>query len=90
MGSPEYRHEPRIGLEAGADGLDCVRRILAGAGKRLRPGGVLVCEVGASRAALEQACPETAFTWLELERGGEGVFLLTEAQVREVPRLDPR
>ena len=87
---PEYRHEPRIGLEAGADGLDCVRRILAGAGKRLRPGGMLVCEVGASRAALEQACPDTAFTWLELERGGEGVFLLTEAQVREVPRLDPR
>ena len=87
---PEYRHEPRIGLEAGADGLDCVRRILAGAGKRLRPGGVLVCEVGASRAALERACPDTAFTWLELERGGEGVFLLTEAQVREVPRLDPR
>ena len=87
---PEYRHEPRIGLEAGADGLDCIRRILAGAGKRLRPGGVLVCEVGASRAALERACPDTAFTWLELERGGEGVFLLTEAQVREVPRLDPR
>ena len=87
---PEYRHEPRIGLEAGADGLNCIRRILAGAGKRLRPGGVLVCEVGASRAALERACPETSFTWLELERGGEGVFLLTEAQVREVPRLDPR
>ena len=87
---PEYRHEPRIGLEAGADGLDCVRRILAGAGKRLRPGGVLVCEVGASRAVLERTCPETAFTWLELERGGEGLFLLTEAQVREVPRLDPR
>ena len=83
MGSldPEYRHEPRIGLEAGADGLDCVRRILAGAGERLRPGGVLVCEVGASRPALERAFPETAFTWLELERGGEGVFLLTGAQL---------
>ena len=78
---PEYRHEPRIGLEAGADGLDCVRRILTGAGERLRPGGVLVCEVGASRVALERACPETGFVWLELERGGEGVFLLTEAQL---------
>ena len=82
---PEYRHEPRIGLAGGADGLDCVRRILDGAGERLRAGGVLVCEVGASRTALEQAFPEAAFTWLELERGGEGVFLLTEAQLAEFP-----
>ena len=81
---PEYRHEPRIGLEAGADGLDCARRILAGAGERLRPGGVLVCEVGASRPALERAFPEAAFTWLELARGGEGVFLLTGAQLAEL------
>ena len=80
---PEYRHEPRIGLAGGADGLDCVRRILAGAGGHLRPGGVLVCEVGASRPALERAFPETGFTWLELERGGEGVFLLTGEQLAE-------
>ena len=77
----EYRYEPRIGLEAGADGLDCVRRILAGASDRLRPGGVLVCEVGASRHALEDAYPAVPFTWLELERGGEGVFLLEAAQL---------
>ena len=82
---PEYRHEPRIGLAGGADGLDCVRRILAGADERLRAGGVLVCEVGASRAALERAFPEAGFIWLELERGGEGVFLLTEAQLAGLP-----
>ena len=81
---PEYRHEPRLGLAAGADGLDCVRRILAGADGHLRAGGVLVCEVGASRPALERACPEAGFTWLEIERGGEGVFLLTGAQLAEL------
>ena len=82
---PEYRHEPRLGLAGGADGLDCVRRILDGAGGHLRTGGVLVCEVGASRPALERAFPEAAFTWLELARGGEGVFLLTGAQLAEFP-----
>ena len=83
---PEYLHEPRIGLEAGADGLDCVRRILAGASDHLRPGGVLVCEVGASREALERAFPTVAFTWLDLSRGGEGVFLLEAAQLGELER----
>ena len=81
---PEYLHEPRIGLEAGADGLDCVRRILVGANAHLRPRGVLVCEAGASRDALEGAYPAVAFTWLDLSRGGEGVFLLEEAQLGEL------
>ena len=63
---PEYLHEPRMGLAAGADGLDIVRRILAGSHDHLRPGGVLVCEVGASRSALEAAYPTVPFTWLDL------------------------
>ena len=83
---PEYRHEPRLGLEAGADGLDCVRRILAGANEHLRTGGVLVCEVGASRTALERAFSAVAFTWLDLSRGGEGVFLLAGEQLGELER----
>ena len=83
---PEYLHEPRIGLEAGADGLDCVRRILTGAMEHLHPGGVLVCEVGASRAPLEHAFPAVTFTWLELSRGGEGVFLLAGEQLEEAGR----
>ena len=83
---PEFLHEPRIALESGADGLDCVRRILAGASHHLRSGGVLVCEVGASQHALQQTFPAVAFTWLDLSRGGEGVFLLEGAQLRESER----
>lgn len=79
----EYRHEPALGLAAGADGLDVVHRILRGAEAHLTEDGVLVVEVGASKPALVSAYVRVPFLWLEFQRGGEGVFLLTSHQLRE-------
>ena len=79
----EYRHEPELGLEAGDDGMDVVARILAGAAGYLRPGGIMVIEVGASAELLMARYPDVPFLWLDFERGGDGVFLLTAEQLDE-------
>ena len=42
---PQVRlHEPRLALDGGADGLDCLRELVAGAASALAPGGWLLVE----------------------------------------------
>ncbi|AKP73852.1 50S ribosomal protein L3 glutamine methyltransferase [Piscirickettsia salmonis] len=73
----EYQHEPVLALAAGDDGLDLVRRMLKEGKHYLNPQGVMIVEVGNSAAALEESLPTLPFTWLEFERGGNGVFVIS-------------
>lgn len=74
---PEYAHEPALGLDGGSAGLDIVARLLAESPTYLAPGGSLIVEVGEAQDAFTAAYPELPVTWLEFERGGEGVFLIS-------------
>ena len=66
----EYGHEPALGLEAGSDGMDIVARILCEGAHWLRPGGIMIVEVGDSMGHLVARYPRVPFLWLEFERGG--------------------
>lgn len=72
----EHEHEPKIGLAAGADGLDSVRAIFAGARRHLSRDGILVVEVGNTEDTLLRTFPRLPFVWPEIAMGGGGVFLL--------------
>jgi len=77
----EYRYEPRMALAAGRDGLDLVHRILHQAPAHLAPRGLLVCEVGDSRRALERAYPRVPFVWPATSDPHGCVFVLEREQI---------
>ena len=74
--SPELAFEPRAALDAGADGLDVIRRLLAGASARLRPEGQLLVEIGAGQANAVLALADAA-----------GLTGAVEPDLAGIPRL---
>ena len=65
--APEVRDfEPRQALLAGADGLDLIRAIIAGAGAFLRPLGWLLIELGAGQAARAKELARQAEIFTEI------------------------
>ena len=69
----EYRHEPRLALAGGEDGLELVRVLLTDAARILRPTGLLILEVGNSFEALNDLSAHLHPIWVDLEQGGHGV-----------------
>ncbi len=79
----EFHHEPEDALGSGVDGLDLTRRILSSVCPFLASSGLLILEVGNSWLALEEAYPRLPFTWVQFERGGDGVLALTAQELQD-------
>jgi release factor glutamine methyltransferase len=75
--------EPRLALLAGADGLDCIRPLLALAATALRPGGLVLVEIGAGQGEAVRGLAEAAgLTGIEILKDLAG---LDRALAAEVP-----
>lgn len=61
-------HEHRVALDGGSDGLDLHRRIAAGAGEWVRPGGAVVIEVSSAQADASAAAFRDAGFATRVER----------------------
>lgn len=82
----EYRHEPRMALAGGADGLDFVRRILEAAPRMLTDDGLIVIEVGNERPHVEDAFPDLPLTWVSTSQGDDAVFAIDARTLRDSAR----
>ncbi|HVZ48534.1 MAG TPA: HemK/PrmC family methyltransferase, partial [Gemmatimonadaceae bacterium] len=58
--------EPASALFAGDDGMDAIRRLVAGAADVLDPGGLLLVEIDSRRAAVARHLAETQGRWTDV------------------------
>lgn len=77
----EFKREPAMALDGGADGLDVIRKLLRQARERLQPHGIVVLEVGGLRAAMDRAFPELDLHWLHTQDGEDCVCVVPAARL---------
>jgi ribosomal protein L3 glutamine methyltransferase len=80
---PEYNAEPRIALEADAEGTELAVRLLREGARVLAPDGLMLLEVGETWMTLEDRLPKVPFLWLELPQGGSGVAVISAEELRD-------
>ena len=67
--APEVRREPHLALDGGGDGLDLIRKIIAGAPGKLLPGGALLIEAGPGQMPqIKALMANNGFTGVALHR----------------------
>ena len=72
--SPDLRHEPLEALDGGAEGLDSLRAVIAGAPRVLTPRGTLLLEHGFDQAQpVRELLDECGFRAIETHRDSAGL-----------------
>jgi release factor glutamine methyltransferase len=75
-------HEPHVALVAGDDGLDVIRRIVAGAAARLAPGGLVALEIGAGQGdSVSRLLSAAGFTEVAVHPDLSGIGRVVEARL---------
>lgn len=77
----EYRHEPKLALAGGSDGMDLIRRLLQQAADFLSPDGMLILEIGNEHDHFVSAFPHLDPIWLDTSSTHDQVLMLNRDQL---------
>ncbi|QWD87545.1 50S ribosomal protein L3 N(5)-glutamine methyltransferase [Polynucleobacter paludilacus] len=72
----EYLAEPALALAGGEDGMDLIRKIIAGAPDYLSDRGALLLEIGNEYENFKNAFPQIPVIWMEVSAGDQQVLLI--------------
>ena len=72
----EYLAEPSLALAGGEDGMDLIRKIIAGAPDYLTDRGALLLEIGNEYEHFKNAFPQIPVIWMEVSAGDQQVLLI--------------
>jgi ribosomal protein L3 glutamine methyltransferase len=72
----EYHAEPALALAGGHDGMDLIRKIIAGAPDYLSERGAILIEIGNEYENFKKAFPQVPVIWMEVSAGDEQVLLI--------------
>jgi ribosomal protein L3 glutamine methyltransferase len=78
----EYHAEPALALAGGDDGMDLIRKIIAGAPDYLSERGAILIEIGNEYEYFKKAFPQIPVIRMEVSAGDEQVLLIQAEDLR--------